>query len=256
MKLTALTLIAFACANAAPLTVLNPGFESASLTLVGNGNFSQLVPGSTISGAGGTLDHWTVAYSGTNTTAGGFKPDTKLAVNWPAVVWTGNNIAYLQTRNMAKVSLSQSLADNLLDHTAYTLTVDIGRRNYGGFNYEIALFAGAAQLASASNLKLLNNTSFTDSLIYNSGAANPLAGSPLSIVLRINSVGSGDAESFFDQVRLDAVTTAPTGVPEPSTAVAAGLARNPPKINAAGFPSSEATDRATPMSSRYSRWPS
>src|SRR5262245_20563308 len=113
--------------QAAPLTIQNAGFETGSLTQVGNGTFSQLVAGSSVFAAGGTLPNWTVAFTSTGTAAGGFAPSAG-GVNWTSTWWSGNNIGYLQANTGSTVSLSQVLVDSLANNTTYTLGALIGRR--------------------------------------------------------------------------------------------------------------------------------
>src|SRR5207245_1931640 len=85
------------------------------------------------------------------------------------------------------------------------------------FEYAIQLWAGNTLLASASNLALAANTFGSDSAIYSSGAADPSAGVPLTIVLTTTGTGGQQTEAFFDQVTLDATSTSTAGAPEPST---------------------------------------
>lgn len=219
-KLCASVLLLTASVNAAPITIQNAGFETASLTLVGNGNFSQLVAGSTISGFGGTLPDWTVVSNSSETAAGGVAPSPG-GVNWTSTWWSGNNLAYLQSSaNGATVSLSQVLGATLLDDTTYTLSALIGNRSFvAGLNYSMQLFAGSTLLASSSALNLSDNTFGSDSLVFNSGANNPLAGQALMVRFSTSSGGSFQ-EAFFDNVALDAVTSNNGGgstVPEPSS---------------------------------------
>lgn len=172
--------------------------------------------------SGGTLPNWTVASNSVNTAAGGFAPSAG-GNNWTSTWWSGSNIGYLQsTANGATVSLSQVLGDNLLNDTTYTLSALIGNRTFGaGLNYSMQLFAGSTLLASSSALNLSDNTFGSDSLVFNSGANNPLAGQALMV--RFSTTGSGSfLEAFFDNVALDAVTANNGGgannpVPEPSS---------------------------------------
>jgi hypothetical protein len=209
-----LTIAASSVLRADVVAINNSGFESGNLTQVGNGTFSQLVPGSSIFAAGGTLDNWTVAFSTTASAAGGFDPSAG-GVNWTTKWWDGNNIAYLQIGAAGTVSLSQTLTATLLDNSTYTLSALIGRREFTpNFNYAIQLYAGTTLLDSASNVSLASNSSGSDSFVYSSGASNALAGQNLKIVLSSASTGAF-TEAFFDDVALSVST--PNAVPEPGT---------------------------------------
>ncbi len=199
--------------HATPIPIQNAGFETANLTLNGNGTFSQLVAGSTIFVAGGSLSNWTVANSNLDAAAGAFAPSPG-GNNWTSTWWSGNNIGCLQQSSAGTVSLSQVLSENLLNDTTYTLSALIGRRSFTpNFNYSLQLFAGSTLLQSASNLALASNSSGSDSLTFSSGSNNALAGQTLMVRFSTTSTG-GFTESFFDNVELDAVTA---GVPEPSS---------------------------------------
>ena len=225
MKIKFAFALAFsAVAWAVPITVLNPSFESAILPINGgNGPFSQLIASPAFGTVGGTLTSWIASSTDNNANAGGFDPSPG-GSNWTTKWWDGNNIGYVQGffagTGTQVVSLSQTLSATLLAGTVYTLTVDVGRRSAApASNYSIQLFAGANLLATANNLFALPPNSFgTDSATYSSPAGDPLAGQALRIVLSTNNVLGGFHESFFDNVRLDAVPPAGTA-PEPGTAI-------------------------------------
>lgn len=212
--------------SAAPIAIQNAGFETASLSLnAATGAYSQLVNPSLLSPAvGGTLPNWTVASNSAQSAAGGYAPSPG-GINWGSTWWSGNNIAYLQAQgSSATVSISQVLGANLLNDTTYTLSALIGNRSFGvGLNYSMQLFAGSTLLASSSALVLPDNSSGSDSLVFNSGANNANAGQALMI--RFSTSGSSTStflEAFFDNVALDAVTANTGGgannpVPEPSS---------------------------------------
>jgi hypothetical protein len=210
--------------SAAPVSILNPSFESANLPLVGNGTFSQLIAGSTIFASGGTLDGWMAGANTSNSAAGGFAPSPG-GNNWTSSWWQGSNVAYVQLSGPGVVSLGQALPDTLQNDTMYTLTVDVGRRIFTpNFSYEIQLYAGTTLVASASNLTLASNSFGTDAAVYSSGSNNALAGQNLGIVLTAFTNGATFTEAFFDNVRLDAVSA--SAIPEPGTIglVLSGLA--------------------------------
>ncbi|MEZ5351986.1 MAG: PEP-CTERM sorting domain-containing protein [Bryobacteraceae bacterium] len=208
-------------AHALPISITNPGFEAANLTLVGNGVFSQLVPGSGIFAQGGTLDGWTIAFSSTDSAGGGFAP-AALPLNWTTTWWSGNNIAYLQASGNVQISLSQTVG-TLASNSVYTLSALTGNRAFpGDSNYAIQLLAGNAVVATGGNSVPADDTSGMDTVVYNSGPSNPLAGLALTIrLLAIGNPGSSNSvptEAFFDDISLDAVANpAPSSVPEPGS---------------------------------------
>ncbi|MEP7353831.1 MAG: PEP-CTERM sorting domain-containing protein [Acidobacteriota bacterium] len=219
-------------AKAASLTILNAGFETANLSILGqpNGPFNQLLAGSTIFAASGTLANWTVASSSLDAAAGGFAPNTS-GLNWTSQWWGGTNIGYLQAGTAGvTISLSQTLSDVLLNDSTYTFSALIGNRTFGNLeDYHLDLFAGSTLLATTgNNVAAANNTSGMDSLIFNSGSNNPLAGQALTV--RLRSVGLGGStfavptEAFFDNVGLAVVPNSSTA-PEPTTLslIAVGL---------------------------------
>ena len=212
--LRALSLLSFIVlgtllAQAGNITVQNASFESANLPdNSGNGNFSQLVPNSLLGQADGTLPDWAVTFATMADAAGGFAPNNG-PNNWTTPWWDGNNVAYLEVDgDGSTVSLSQVLAATLQNNTQYTLSSLIGRRKLPNFStefdYDLELWAGNTMLGSASNLSLARDSSGMDSLVYNSGSSNALAGQQLKIVL--SSTGGGDeglTEVFFDDISLD-----------------------------------------------------
>jgi hypothetical protein len=208
--------------RSAPVTISNPSFETAALTLSGNGPYSNLIAGSTIASTSGTLANWTASATTTAAAAGGFAP-TIGGVNWSSKWWTGSNIAYLQLNAAGSATLSQTLSDTLQNNTTYTLTAKVGKRSFGvSFNYSLQLWAGSTLLSSTSGLPLVNNTFAMDRLVYNSGAGNPGAGQPLMIVLSSTWTGSF-TEAFFDDVSLiGAPTSAATLNSSPSTSAQFG----------------------------------
>jgi hypothetical protein len=219
-------------ADAAAITILNAGFESASLSLLGqpDGPFSQILAGSTMFTPGGTLNNWTAASSSTVAAAGGLAPNSS-GFNWTVAWWGGGNIAYLQAGAVGTtVSLSQTLTDVLLNNSTYTFSAFIGNRKFSNLaDYHLDLLAGSAMLASVgNNVAGTNDTSGTDSLVYNSGTSNALAGQALTVRLRTvglsGSTTGVPTEAFFDNVTLGVVTGSSTA-PEPVTwpLIAAGL---------------------------------
>jgi Bacterial Ig-like domain (group 3) len=220
-----LILVVTVVVRAASVTISNPSFETTTLPFNGgNGPYSNLIAGSTLAATGGTLANWTATSTTANAAAGGYAP-TIGGVNWSASWWTGSNIGYLQVNSSGIVSLSQTLSDTLQNNTTYTLSAKIGKRSLGAsLNYSLQLWAGATMLSSAGNLALVNNSSGTDSLVYNSGPANSAAAQPLKIVLSSTWV-AGLTEAFFDDVSLivtPTVTSVTTLASSPSSSAQLG----------------------------------
>ncbi|MBI4695835.1 MAG: VPLPA-CTERM sorting domain-containing protein [Gammaproteobacteria bacterium] len=199
----------------APL--LNPSFEVANLAFnIGNGPYSQVIAGGQVSF--GSLADWTAISLTNNGAAGAFSPNLG-APNWTTKWWTGDNLGYVQTFGSGDVtSLSQVLGDVLLPNMTYNLHVNVGRRLLSAtFDYSLQLFAGSELLASSSDGLNLGPDSFgTDTLAYDSGAANPFLGQALRIMLSTASTESSNrTEAFFDNVVLDYAPT-PATVPLPA----------------------------------------
>jgi len=189
LTLAALVVLAVApSADAAPILVINSGFEAPTLP---DGGFSSSIPG------------WT---SGLNT--GTFNPTT---AQYPGQAPEGQNVAFIGP--VTSSDITQVLSSNLAVGT-YTLRVDVGARldfPYAGYN--IQLLAGSTVLAGDSNtLTPAAGTFVTSTVSFTALAGNPALGQPLQIRLAApNAVGN--AQTNFDDVRLD---FNPTVVPEPS----------------------------------------
>lgn len=215
LPLTATFALLATALHADLVTVANPSFESATLpSNIGNGPFSQVVAGSTIFAAGGTVDGWSVfAGSDSFAAAGAYDPNLS-ATNWTSKWWDGNNVAYVQiSQPGADIDLFQLLGP-LANNTTYTLTVDVGRRGFTPvFNYVIGVGPNGKALALANNLQLAPNSFGTDSVSFTTGPHASTTGLQLEIVLATVG-GSGFTEAFFDNVRVDATPA----VPEPGTA--------------------------------------
>jgi PEP-CTERM motif len=188
-------------AQAAPLAVSNFSFEDDTITQVdcGGGCFYQ------VGGVSGWSETGTVGIWTPGPPSAGFLNS----------VPDGNNTAWSNGG-----SLDQTLADVLANNTIYTLSVDIGQRLDGFFrtDYTIELWAGLSPLAGVFTLATpsIGNWS-TATFVYASGAADPLAGSALSI--RLSSPGT---QTIFDNVRLDA-TAVQTPEPASLALLGAGL---------------------------------
>lgn|GEM_PF-2707348 len=185
---------------AAPVAVLNPGFEDP--VLADGAQQLNSIPGWT----------WVATGSCGNPTNHGLTNPT--AGN--SIGEEGSNYAFLQCPGY----LSQVLSEVLLPDTTYTLQVLVGdtaTHFLGG--YAVSLLAGGVTLASDStSLNPLPFNQFLEAtIVFANGASHPQMGSPLEIRLWM-----GPCCQFFqnayDHVRLDA-TNLSAPVPEPSAAV-------------------------------------
>ncbi len=202
-------------ANAAPLNILNPSFETAGLGIVDARGFAaNLVPGSASSG--GFLANWTPYGNMTLDRIGAVMPAPG-GINWSAPWYDGANIAYVRSFGGGPSGLEQTLSDTLQLNSTYTLGALIGRpaTDLSPFNYSLELWAGTALLGAASNLSLSPDSAAPDSLTVVIGAVHAAQGQSLRVRLQSNgSVSDG----FFDMV---AGTVTPNG---PDTPEPAGIA--------------------------------
>lgn len=230
---TALSCMAIAvnAAQAATLTITNPGFESDQ---VADGHYTiNYITGWNLGagGNGGVFNPSSRSYAGASSSSSSFGQSYD------------NNVAYTNSR-----PIEQTLEDVLAPNTAYELSVDVGNRlddtfpPRGGF---IALLAGSNVLATVDfDIPEEASGNFGRVILtYTSSNSSPLLGERLGIRLGSFAIagpgGSGPEEGQinFDNVRLEATSSPVTSVPETSTfpgvllmgavAVAARLRRKP-----------------------------
>ncbi len=230
-----LTLVA-STSNAAPVTVVNSGFEDISGEspsneftfgpLNGWGLYDPL--SITGGGAGGTY------FIGTLTpTAPIF-----FTSGSPEGQRVGIAFNFFGSGGQGEYGMQQTLAATLQANTAYTLSVEIGNiasgiAQSGGFfdldgfpGYRVDLLAGGVTLAQDLNSLsgVINEGEFlTSQISFTSGATPTQLGQNLQIrLVNLNEVDAAfpaaDLEVDFDNVRLTA-----TAVPEPTTTLAAGV---------------------------------
>ena len=238
--LAAAALFAAACASqAAPIAVVNPGFEDISGEFVFNeftfgaqNGWDLYDPANvTNGGAGNTF------YIGTLTP---FEADpvgapgvfTNIPNGAPEGQRVGIAFDFANGRGLGEYGFEQTLAATLAANTRYTLTVDViniasGTARSGDFfnlsgfpGYRIELLAGGVVVAADTNSLAggLGDGGVATSSVVLTTEGNPLAlGQNLAIrLVNLNVIDpnalAADLEVDFDNVRLDAVS-----VPLPPT---------------------------------------
>lgn len=177
-------LLAGSAAHAAPVFIVNAGFEASVLDDSGV-DFNPL--GWNSSGDSGAFDPHAAAFA--------------------AGAPEGENVAFA---SFGGPTLSQTLASTVEANTLYTLSMLVGNRldaPFGG--YQTELWAGGTLLASDDNTLAPADGAFLLSTVqYFASASDSVIGSALEI--RFRSLGW---QTVFDDVRLDAELR--RDVPEP-----------------------------------------
>jgi hypothetical protein len=190
MSTLALVVGAAASASAAPVSIVNAGFESQ---IIGDSVAVFNIDGWSNSGDSGT-----------------FNPD---AGAFAAGAPEGDNVAF---SSVGGPTISQVLAATAQANTSYTLTMLVGNRLdalFGG--YQTELWAGATMLAQDDGSQTPTDGQFLLSTVqYFVAAGDAVAGSALEI--RFRSLGY---QAVFDDVKLDATER----VPEPALLALLGL---------------------------------
>jgi hypothetical protein len=177
-------------ANAAPVSIVNAGFE-ASILDDSQAIFSLL--GWTSDGDAGTFDPHAAAFS----------------TGAPE----GENVAFA---SHGGPTISQVLSATAQANTLYTLTMLVGNREDAPFGgYQAELWAGGTMLAQDNGAQQPGDGQFHLSTVqYFVAAGDSVTGSALEI--RFKSLGW---QTVFDDVRLDATEA----VPEPALLALLGL---------------------------------
>lgn len=183
-------------AEATPITVINPGFESAPTLGVNTGN----MPGWTGTGSG--FGWWNI-----NSLPAGY---------WSAAAPEGNQIAFVgrETPADGPASLSQVLGATLQAGGVYTLTGQVGHPiGFGAGRspdtlYTVELLAGSTVVGTISGTG--PEGSFMPFQLVFDSTGSALVGQTLQIRL-----SSSQAQTAFDNIQLDG----PGALPEPSTAL-------------------------------------
>ncbi|MCB1759316.1 MAG: hypothetical protein KDI68_05970 [Gammaproteobacteria bacterium] len=180
------------------ITALSPLESMAAQVFVGNAGFEAVVL-SDGAWATGNVPDWTILG-----VAGTFNPDSGSMPGGSTP--EGNNMVFVHGG-----SLTQTLGTTLTANTTYTLTMDVIKRSdtiYQSAPYLIELLAGNDVIAQDNNsLAIPSGTWQTSTLIYDALPGDLLLGSALGIRI------SGDAQTSFDRVVLDASPVIPTPVP-------------------------------------------
>lgn len=236
--------------EAAPVTVVNPGFEDISgetqqneFTFGPLNGWDLYDPGAiTAGGAGATY------YIGTLTP---FEPDPignpGVYANFPAGAAEGQRVGiafnFFGSGGGGEYGMEQTLAETLAANTTYTLEVEIGNIDsatavsgqffeLSGFpGYRVELLAGGQVLAQDANSlagSIPDGEFGTSTIVFASGASHPQLGQPLAIrLVNLNVVDpsfpASDLEVDFDDIRLDATGAPPPAVPLAAWPIALGL---------------------------------
>jgi hypothetical protein len=172
----AIAALSAALAPAAPLTIVNPSFESPVLAPVG---------------VAGTIPGWQDGDQA-GTAAGVFHPTTS---RYPGGIPQGNNVAFSNGPFIFQV-----LSEPLTANSTYTLQVGVGDRNDTPFPpYTVQLRAGGNVLAQTSTPTPADGAFATATLSFSPGLSHTHLGKPLEV-----RVLSGAAQLNIDNVLLDA----------------------------------------------------
>ncbi len=221
---------------AAPVAVVNPGFEDIS----GESPTNEFTFGA--------LNGWELYDPGTNTSQGDgptyfigtltpFQPDPVgnpgVYANFPAGAPEGQRVGIAFNFNgsdgQGEYGFFQELSATLLPNTTYTLEVGIGNIDsatamseqffaLAGFpGYRVELLAGGVMLEQDNNSlagTIPDGQFATSTVTYTTGASHDQLGQNLGILLvNLNqedaSFPNSDLEVDFDDVRLDALTVQP-----------------------------------------------
>lgn len=192
---------------AAPITIINAGFENPVLA----------------EGADGTTTTW--QYGGYDVTEpgvwiGAFDDadiyNTSADYYRSGLAAEGENMAWILGLAGYDSGIRQILSATLLANAKYVLSVKIGNPlgwNSGlAPNYRIELLAGGLLLASSTGLAPVDDTAFlTASLTFNSGVAPPQLGQPLEIrLLALEDIRDDGYELDYDDVKLTVTTESPS----------------------------------------------
>lgn len=223
--------LAASAARAAPVAVVNPGFEDIS----GESPFNEFTFG--------PLNGWEL-YDPDTVTDGGdgpvyyigtltpFEPDPVgnpgVYANFPGGAAEGQRVGiafnFDGSDGGGEYGFRQQLSATLAPHTTYTLEVEIGNIDsaaaisgeffpLAGFpGYRVELTAGGTLLAADDNSlagSIPDGQFATSTVAYTTGASHAMTGAPLGIVLvNLNqedpAFPDSDLEVDFDHVRLDA----------------------------------------------------
>ena len=189
MSALALLVTVTTVASAAPVSIVNAGFETQAL---GDSVAVFTIDGWLNSGDSGVFDPHVGAFA--------------------AGAPEGENVAFA---SHGGPTISQVLSATAQANTAYTLTMLVGNRldaDFGG--YQAELWAGGTMLAQDGSQQPADGQFLLSTVQYFVAAGDPVVGSALEI--RFRSLGW---QTVFDDVKLDATER----VPEPALLALLGL---------------------------------
>ncbi|MCU1330615.1 MAG: Peptidase flavivirus helicase [Bryobacterales bacterium] len=195
--------------------VANPSFELGTQVSGSTGSYSQLIPGSSFAAAAGSLGSWTATSTSPQTSAAGSFFPVLGGPNWPAKVWDGNSVGFLQINGTGSVLMTQALNTKLESDTTYTFSFGYGRRTFSPRSVTaFIVYAGSRVIFSVSTTD--ENSGPTNywyspaanTYRYSSGSNNSNAGSPLRVEMSLTGKAGVITESFFDSVDLTSVLSA------------------------------------------------
>jgi hypothetical protein len=213
--LTAVALSFGVPAYAAPIPLVNAGFEDPALPA------TPLHPGQTYTqlNGGSSFAGWTFDTFGGP--GGVFNPANFGAFGYPIGAGyiagvTGNQVGWLDDGAYFTQTLSQTLEAGV-----YTLTADVGfRADRGAPGYTIELLLGGNPISGKTGTPTALNAWQEDSLVFTS-----LFASSETIGIRLVNRTGGGQQVSFDNVRLDfvAASTGASPVPVPAPMAMLGL---------------------------------
>ena len=189
MSALALLATVTTAASAAPVSIVNAGFESQAIV---DSAAVFIIDGWLNSGDSGVFDPHAGAFA--------------------AGAPEGENVAFA---SHGGPTISQLLSATAQANTSYTLTMLVGNRldaDFGG--YQAELWAGGTMLAQDASQQPADGQFLVSTVRYFVAAGDPVVGSALEI--RFRSLGW---QTVFDDVKLDATER----VPEPALLALLGL---------------------------------
>lgn len=188
-------------ASAASVSVTNPSFETLP-----PGGLNLACGTACAYSTGGVIPGWTTS----STSSGEFSPGPLSNTTFFNTIPDGSTIAYMD----ATGTITQLVGTVAAANVVYTLLVDIGNRKDQPATGSVQLLFAGNSAVNATGVAATDGNWSTFTATYTTTAAD--IGKAITIQL-----SSGGVEGDFDNVRLDATSTAAT--PEPTTIGLFGL---------------------------------